>query len=212
MIFRLISLGIGLFSGISLAKAFAPDTTWQVIFSIFLSGMGMVISWLIQAGARSMFLRHRLDGVLAILAGILWLLLGKWAGEENVAIYVIVSQFLTGIFSAHGGRRTEAGTYLRNEILGLRQYLKRIPEEDLRRVTANNPDYYFTMLPYAMALGADGAFSRRFGQRKMPPCPYITVDGSDTMTARQWNFQIKQMVRILDDRQYKMLLQNLLGR
>lgn len=212
MIFRCISALIGAVAGYSLAAAFASDTVWQVILSIVLIPLGAVLSWLIQTGMRGIHLRHRLDLLIALGCSLVWLILGSFAGETNVAIYVIISQILAGLAAIHGGRRTEAGLQARNEILGLRKYLKSITPEELRRIMENNPDYYFTMVPCAMALGVDRAFSRQFREVQLSACPYLIVDGKTSMTARQWNERLRKVIQVMDDRQRKLVFQKIFGR
>lgn len=212
LIFRCISAGIGAAAGYSLAAAFAIDTAWQVILSILLIPLGVALSWEIQTGVRGIHLRYKQDLLIAAGCAVVWLILGSWAGELNVAVFVIVSQILAGLAAIHGSRRTEAGLQARNEILGLRKYLRSVTREELRRITQNNPDYYFTMVPHAIALGVDNAFARQFGEEKLPTCPYLEVDGRTHLTAQQWNVLLRQVVRILDDRQRKLVVQKLLGK
>ncbi len=212
MIFRGIAAGIGAVAGYSLAVAFATDTLWQVLLAILLVPLGAALSWLIQEGARGVRLRHRLDLLIGLGSCGLWLLLGSWSNEWAVAIFVIFSQALAGIAATHGGRRTEAGLQARSEILGLRRYLCTVTPAELARILENNPDYYFTMAPDAMALGVDGAFARQFGNREMPVCPYLQVGGKQDLTARQWNDHLRQVVRILDERQRKLFWEKIFGR
>lgn len=212
LIFRCIAAGIGAVAGYSLAVAFATDTVWQVILAILLVPFGAVSSWLIQTGVRGIHLRHRRDLLIGAGCCLIWVILGNWSGEGAVAIFVIVSQILAGFAALYGSRRTEAGLQARNEILGLRKYLKTITPEELRRILENNPDYYFTMVPYAMALGVDRAFARSFGEQPLSPCPYLQISGGATLTARQWNDRLRQVVRILDDRQRKLIWEKLFGR
>lgn len=212
MIFRCLVALIGAVAGYSLAAAFATDTVWKVVLSILLVPLGAVLSWLIQAGVRGIHLRYRLDLFIALGCALVWLILGNWAGEWNVSVFIIVIQFLAGLAAIHGSRRTEAGLQARNEILGLRRYLKTVHPEELRRIRQNNPDYYFTMAPYAMALGVDKAFARQFGEEKLSACPYLEVDGKANMSPRQWNDLLRQVVQVLDDRQRKFLLQKLTGK
>ena len=211
MIFRCLAALIGAVAGYSLAVAFATDTVWQVILSIFLVPLGAVMSWLIQSGARGIFLRHRLDLYIALGCCAVWLLLGIWAGEAGVAIFVILCQLLTGVGVIHGGRRTEAGLQVRNEIMGLRRYLRMMPHGELTRILENNPDYYFDMAPCAVALGVDGVFARQFGSQKLTACPYLEVNGSQNLTARQWNEHLRKVVWVLEERQRKLLWQKLFG-
>ena len=209
LIFRCIAAGIGAVAGYSLAVAFATDTVWQVILGIFLVPLGAVMSWLIQTGVRGIQLRYRLDLFIGAGCCLVWLILGNWSGEGAVAIFVIVSQILAGFAAIHGSRRTEAGLQARNEILGLRKYLSTITLGELQRILENNPDYYFAMAPYAMALGVDRAFARQFGDQPLSACPYLQINGGSTLSARQWNERLRQVVKVLDSRQRKLVWEKL---
>ncbi|MBE6947753.1 MAG: DUF2207 domain-containing protein [Ruminococcaceae bacterium] len=212
LIFRAISAGIGLFGGISLAKALVIDTTWQVTLSVCLGIMGVVLCWLIQSGAKGVLLRHRRAALVALVCCLAWVILGSIAGEGNVAIFVVISQLLTGIAVIHGGRRTEAGLQARNEVLGLRKYLKSLSAGEVQRISQSNPSYFFDMLPEAIALGVDGKFTRAFGAGRQPECFYLTVDGNASMTAQQWNKVFRQVMQVLSDRQYKKTIEKLFGK
>ena len=212
MIFRFIAAGIGAVAGYSLAIAFASDTVWQVLLAIALVPFGAVTAWLIQAGVRGIQLRHRLDLYMGIGSCVVWVILGNWAGETAVAMLVILSQALAGAAAFHGGRRTEEGLQGRNEVLGLRKYLKTINAEELRRILEHNPDYYFDMAPYAIALGVDKAFARQFGEQPLSSCPYLEGNGGVSLSARQWNDRLRQVVQVLDERQRKLFWEKLFGR
>lgn len=212
MIFRCIAAGIGAVAGYSLAVAFATDTVWQVLLAILLVPFGAVSSWLIQKGVRGVSLRHRLDLIIGVVCCFLWVILCNWSGEGAVAIFVIVSQILAGFAAIHGSRRTEAGLQARNEIFGLRKYLKSVTTNELRRIMEHNPDYYFAMVPYAMALGVDKIFARQFGEQPQAACPYLHLSDGGKLTARQWNDRLRQAVRILDDRQRKLIWEKIFGR
>jgi hypothetical protein len=212
LIFRCIAATIGAVAGSSLAAGFVTDTAWVVVLSIFLVPLGAASSWLIQTGVRGVQLRHRFDLMIAAGCSALWLLLGIAAGEWNVAIYVIVSQILAGFAAACGSRRTEAGLQVRGEILGLRKYLKTLSSADVRRIMENNPDYYFAMAPYAIALGVEKAFARQFRDAEQSPCPYLAVEGQKIKTAQQWNEQMHRVLNVLDMRQRKLPFERFLGK
>ena len=212
MIFRGIAAGIGAAAGYSLAIGFASDTVWQVLLAILLVPFGAVSSWMIQSGIRGVRLRHRLDLYMGIGCCVVWIILGNWAGETAVAMLVILSQTLAGVAALHGGRRTEEGLQGRNEVLGLRKYLKTIKPEELQRILENNPDYYFAMAPYAIALGVDKAFARQFGGQPLSACPYLEGNGGVSLSARQWNERLRQVVQVLDERQRKLFWEKIFGR
>jgi hypothetical protein len=206
-VFRFLAAGIGICSAFSLAAAFAADTAWRVVLTILLSVVGAAFSWQIQRGGRCLHLRHKRDLYLALVCAFLWMVLSNFVGELNVAIFVIVTQFLAGLSCAYGGRRTEAGMHFMGEVLGLRRYLKSVSTRELTEILRRNPDYYFALAPYAMALGVDRVFSRQFGSEKISPCPYLTVSHAAPATARQWNQLLREAISVLDERQKPVLLQ-----
>ncbi len=212
MIFRGIAACIGAVAGYSIAVAFSTDTLWQVLLAILLVPLGAATSWLIQEGARGIHLRHRMDMLIAGICCLVWLLLGGLSKEWAVALFVIFSQVLAGVAAVHGGRRTEAGLQARNEILGLHKYLRTVSPAELIRISENNPEYYFTMAPNAIALGVDGVFAKQFGNQKLTECPYLEVTGGNNRTARQWNDILRQVVKILDDRQRKLIWEKIFAR
>ncbi|MBE6958390.1 MAG: DUF2207 domain-containing protein [Ruminococcaceae bacterium] len=212
LIFRCLTTAIGAVAGYSLAIAFAYDTVWQVVLSVFLIPLGTALSWTIQDGVRGTLLRHRLDLLLGIFSCLVWLGLGIWAGEAGVAIFVVLIQVLSGFAAAHSGRRTEGGVQARNEILGLRKYLRTVTAEEVRPITEHNPDYYFDLLPDAIALGVDKHFAKQFKEQKMPVCPYLQVAGGTATTAKEWAQYLQQVVRQMDATRQKMRWKRIFNR
>ena len=205
MIFRGLSAGIGIFAGISLAAAFASDTAWRVVLSILLGCAGGAAAWLIQAGARCLHLRKKYALLIAAGCSILWFTLSRIAGEEGIAIFMILTQFLAGIASAYGGRRTEEGKQAMAEVLGLRRYLTKVTTAELRPILDRDPDYYFTLAPFAIALGVDRMFAHRFDDLQMEHCLYLSDDRHTPRTASGWNKLLREVVTVLDARQRRPL-------
>lgn len=212
LVFRFLAAGIGVFSGISLATAFATDTVWRVLVSLLLGALGGIVAWMIQLGVRGIHLRKKRDMLIALVLCLVWLIISNWAGEMVVAILLFVTQILAGLAGAYGGRRTPEGMQTMGEILGLRQYLKSLSMSEARTILQNNPDYFFAMIPYALALGVDRAFARQFGDAKLPACPYISGGRSSVMTARQWNELLRSVLQVLDERQKPVTLSKFLKR
>lgn len=205
MIFRVLSAGIGVFAGISLGSAFASDTTWRVILSLLLSVAGGAAAWLIQAGGRCLHLRKKYALLIAAGCSVVWFALSRIAGEEGIAIFLILTQFLSGVASAYGGRRTEYGRQTMAEVLGLRRYLRKVTTAELRRILLQDPDYYFALAPYAIALGVDKVFASAFDDLQMEDCLYLSDDRQTPKTAAQWNKLLREVVTVLDARQRRPL-------
>jgi hypothetical protein len=131
--------------------------------------------------------------ILGLIAGQVWIPLGCCVGE-----------FLFGYLAAYGGRRSDLGRHDASQVLGLRRYLKRLPKEDLSRLLANDPEYFFNMAPYALAMGVINPFSRAFGRRMMDQCPYLVTRVHGKRSAEEWAELIADTANLIDSKFRKM--------
>jgi hypothetical protein len=212
LVFRGIAAAIGFVAGISLAVAFATDTVWRVLLGIFMSLLGTAMSWQIQSAAAAMFLRKRRALILALCSTLLWMLLGGWSGQWPVAIFVLVTQWLAGFAAAFGGRRTETGKQILVDILGFRRYLVTVSGTTLRQNLERNPDYYYRIAPFALAMGVDRALAYRLGETRLPGCQWLTTGMDGHMTAGEWNQLLRSTVSALDERQLRLPLERITGK
>lgn len=203
-IFRWIACGVQLFCGVCFAMNFTGITALQWILAVVLGLAGAVTAWMIQDGMFRLHLRYKLPLILSLVIGVLWVLLGLWAGQWIMGLLSVLGQILAGIAAAYGGRRTDLGRQNGCQILGFRHYLKTVSKEDLNRIQANDPEYFYNTLPFAMALGVDKAFAKGFGRRKLPPCPYFHCGVHQRMTAEEWVDFLHEAAEILDSRQRQM--------
>lgn len=208
-LFRGISCGISLFSGICLAHNFTLNPTLQVVLSILLGAIGVVTAWVIQDGMYRLHIRGKMPILLAMVAILLWIILGICAGSGSwlVALLAVLAQILTGLASAYGGRRSDLGRHQAGLILGLRHYLGSISKEELARTQENDPDFFFRMLPHAIAMGVDTRFAKNFGDQKMPQCPYFAAREDRKRTAAEWALMLRKAADRMDARQRKMQLE-----
>ncbi len=211
-VFRALVAIIGILAGFSLATGFVRDTGWQIVLAIFLGIFTAVASWLIQTGAMHAFHRDKLRLLIGIGCGVLWFGLSLLADEWNTAIFVIPAQFLGGLMAAYGGRRTETGKQDMADLLGLRHHLKSMGSEDARQLIAINPDYYYTLAPYALALGVDRAFARQMGKSRLTECTYLTTGMDGHLTAREWNQLLRDTVDAMDLMHKRLPIDRLLGK
>lgn len=207
-VLRCLGAGIGACAGISLSTAFATDTVWQVVLGLLLVPLGAVTCWQLQIAPRALHLRRREPVTPMLGLTGLWLVLSIWAGEGNVAAFVLTMQLLIGLAGSYGGRRTEPGKQTMSQVLGLRRYLRKIDPQQIQQMLQSDPDYFFTMAPWAVALGIGKRFARSFGDRKISACPYLSGRATaNAVTARQWNELLRQVMDIMDERQKPALLQ-----
>lgn len=85
--------------------------------------------------------------------------------------------------------------------------MKHIPRPEAARLQKVNPEYFFRMAPYAIALGVDKSFAAAFGRRKIEQCPYFLTKVSGSRTAEDWMRLMNQAVAIMDDRYRRMQME-----
>lgn len=194
-VFRLLAAVSGMFAGITIAVNLSAGAGMQW-FLVFLLGLAALISsWQIQAWAVNLFVPDRRKLWLALILGAAWMGLGALAGHFGTGLGMIVIQLLAGFLMAIGGRRSPAGRMLMGEVLGLRRHLKSLSPEKLKAIMQNDPEYFHRMAPYALALGVDKAFAKRFGRQSIEDCPYIFTGVRGRMQANQWNNLMRQVLK-----------------
>ena len=205
---RIISCGVSLFCGICLAMNILSITVLQVLLAIILAVLGVITAWNIQEGIYRIHIRGKTPLYVGSACMLVWLLLGLLAGQFLIALLAVLMQILTGFLAAYGGRRSDLGRYSASQVLGLRHYLKHVSNQELRRLSDDNPDYFFDMLPYAIALGEDGSFAKQYGRIPLPECPYLTTDRKVKHTPEDWARYMRKVADMMDSRQRKMQLEN----
>lgn len=204
-IFRALGSGIGLFCGVCIAMNLTGILVLQILYAIMLGAFGVISAWKIQEGMYRIHIRGKIPLILCLALCLIWLLLGLLAGQILITLLAMVlAQLLVGLAAAYGGRRNEMGRQNASQILGLRHYLKKINKEELKRVLDNDPEFFYNMAPYAIAMGVDGEFAKRFGKRKMRPCPYFVSGIHGKYTAQEWAHAMREAADILDKRQRQM--------
>ena len=124
-----------------------------------------------------------------------------------MGLSVVAGQYLIGLMAAYGGRRSELGIAHAGDVLGLRQYLRKLDDKQVKRLLDNNPDYFFDMLPIAIALGVDTKFAKAFGKMIFPDCPYLLVTRNEKRTPTEWAYLIRKIADQMDKRQRKLELE-----
>ena len=210
-IFRALAALIGLFGGAGVGIAIGAGAALQWLLVILFAIIGLVLSWYIQRWAESLLLSNKKPMWVALALSGVFLLLSIVAGVFSIGFWTVISQLLAGLFAAFGGRRTEAGKQVMGEVLGLRRYLRKVSREDLQRILQSNPEYFFTMMPYALAMGVDRHFAKRFGKFQLPECPYMDAGTQARMTAYGWSERFRRLAEAMDSRRKKMWLERLMG-
>ena len=210
-VFRGLSALIGLFGGVTLAVSLSQGAALQPLVVFLLAVAGGISGWLIQSWAGGLLLYDKGRLRLSLACCGAWLLLGLIAGQFSVSLWMVAGLLTAGLLLAFGGRRTDLGRQIQSEVLGLRKYLRTVPKQELQRICAGNPEYFYSLMPYAMALGVGKAFAKRFGKARQPDCPYISIGKETYMTAVEWSKLMTQTVESMDARSRQMPMEKLIA-
>ena len=206
-IFRVLGCGISVFCGICYAMNIGKSNIIHTMLSIIFVIFGVVTAWAIQGGMYKIHVRGKIPLYVGAASGLLWILLGIVSGQWIMGLVVVAGQYLIGLLAAYGGRRSDLGKSYASQILGLRHYLKKLDAKKLERLLENNPDYFFDMLPLAIALGVDTRFAKAFGKMHLPDCHYLLVARDDKRTAAEWALIVRKIADRMDKRQRRLELE-----
>lgn len=207
-IFRFLAAGIGLFGGASLAVAMADGAALQGVLLVLLAVAGFLSGWYIQGIGAGLLLGESRKIKISLGISGAWLVIGLLAGDWNTALSMVVWLLLAGLLLCWGGRRTREGRQMLAQLLGLRRHLTRGKHKQLLE---NEPDYFFRMLPWAMALGCGKGFAKAFGKEKMENCTYLAADTPKAYTAAQWYGIFQETVKGMNHRGETLPLEKFFG-
>lgn len=208
-LFRILMAAAGLLSGTCFGILLGNMLDYGWVFMMVLSFVGLVCSWHIQAWPQGVFLHHRSRLLVAAVLCGLWLVLGVVIGKFSLALIAVLLQVVGGFLAAFGGRRTEDGRIAMGQILSLRRYLGKLTEKQIHQMCQENPEFFFNVAPYAIALGCDGTFARRFGKGRLPVCPYIQASTTRGLNAKQWSQLMRSILDGMTARQRRKPLDGL---
>lgn len=198
LLFRAFAAAMGLAGGISLGITLSAGAALQWFLVIVLAIAGGYSAWLIHRWALCLYGPDKKSLWIALGCCGGWILLGSLAEKVGLGFLMSICQLFFGLMAAFGGRRTEEGRQICQQLLGLRRYLRKADKQELARILENDPDYFHTLAPYAVALGADEAFARRFGKTRLPESPYLTTGSQNTLTALEWSSLLRRTVSIMN--------------
>ncbi|MBN2559105.1 MAG: DUF2207 domain-containing protein, partial [Clostridia bacterium] len=85
------------------------------------------------------------------------------------ALRTALATFTLLAFSAAIIKRTEFGHGLLEHLLGLRNFIKEAEMDKLKQMIDKDPEYFYSILPYAIVLGLENSWARKFEGITMPP-------------------------------------------
>ena len=196
-LFRAFAATMGLFGGVSLGISLSAGAALQWFWVIVLAAAGGYSALLIHRWALCLFRSDKRCLWTALGCCGSWILLGSLAGKFWLGFLMSICQLFFGLMATFGGLRTEEGRQVCQQILGLRRYLRKADKQELTRIREKDPDYFHTLAPYAVALGADEAFARQFGKLRLPESPYLTTGSQNALTALEWSSLLRRTVALM---------------
>ncbi len=187
----------GVQMGLDLGMGVGTKTVFALLLAIF----SAAICYFIQSGGKCLPLRDKSPLLLCLGCGVLWAALGLLTGHLMMAICMVLMQFVAGVAAAYGGKRSSLGVHALSQIRGLRKHLRKAKTSELQVQMGKNPNYFYELAPYALAMGLDRKFARSFGKTPLPENGFLDVGTNRPMTATQWASELRYAADILNKRQ-----------
>ncbi len=199
-----------LFVGVGLGISMVTGSVLQWFLGVLFGALALFSGMRMQRFCEGIFLRKRRYTYESLIHIGIWLLISLLVGQFGLGAGLVSAQLLCSFLLYFGGRRTEDGRYSMGQVLGLRRYLRSIRADELDRIITAQPDFYHTVAPMAIALGVDRSFARRFGSRRLPSCPYITLNTDVHFSATDWCQKMAAIVSRMEERQRQLTLEKIL--
>ena len=193
-IFRGLIAATGLLCGTCFGIILGNMLDYGWMFMMILSAVGLACSWQIQFWPEGLFLHRSSRLWTAAALCVLWLVLGIVIEQFPLALLAVSTQAIGGFLAFFGGRRTEEGRNAIGQVLSLRHHLYKLTHSEIQKLSHDNPEVFFDLAPYAIALGCGRTLARHFGKGRLPACPYLLVPNSNGLTALQWHQMIRHVL------------------
>ncbi len=211
-IFRILAGVAGALSGVCLAVQTGGSSGLQTLLGILFGGLCGLFSYFIQAGGRCIPLRDKSPLLVGFGCSVVWLALGVLTGQLGQTLAMVVFQYISGIAAAYGGQRTERGKRCLAELRSLRRFMIATPAGDLQRMLQGNPNYFYELAPYALAMGVDKKFARKFGREPLVESGFIFTDSHRELNASQTAQLMRQAADTLNALQKRLPYERLRGK
>ena len=210
-IVRVLSVAAGICSGVLLSQGVYTAGAGTVFLALGMAVVTGLLSYCIQSSTKCLSLGNKLPIWMGIFCVAVYLVVGYLMNSLMLALMMVAYESVMGLLAAIGGRRSEVGKQYVAQIRGLRSHLTQASVFDMQLCLDKNPAYFFELMPYALALGVEKRFARRFGKVTVPECSYLTAPIRGELTPAQWAGLLRQVADRLNRRarrlKYEQLLQ-----
>ncbi|MEA5030918.1 MAG: DUF2207 domain-containing protein, partial [Sphaerochaeta sp.] len=148
----------------------------------------MMRSWHIRKAVGKLFWPLVFLFVLAF--GWIFLVVAGWIVDAPMddilfgATLVMLANAPMGFLAIVTKQRSDFGRRRLEEVLGFRDFIEKVEMDDLKRMIDSDPNYYYHMLSFAIVLGLEKRWAKKFDSITLePPSWYV---GSHTV----WNAMV----------------------
>lgn len=187
------------------------DTLFIFIFSFIVFGMMFILSFSRQASKT--FSKQKISGLKLSLSIALLLVITYFIYQKSQSILSILSfpWMMAGILcttlpillSSRFSVASQYFTLVAPNLLGFKDFIEKAELDQLQKLSLENPEYYYDVIPYAMVFGLSDIWTKKFTNIPLSrPDWYDTYD-SDPYTSYFY-------YRMLTRRMYEPIHENLL--
>ena len=159
---------------------------------------GAFLSLLIARIWRFFYLGNIPGMVLSAACALVLLVASQLSGSGLPMLAATVMSFLCGYLTLHGGRRTELGTQLISQSLGFRKGLEKLSTRHMEMRLSRDGQYFYKLLPYAMAIGMGPELARHLGDTEMEPCEWYVTRVPAARTGLEFYNQLRPALEMLE--------------
>ena len=120
--------------------------------------------------------------------------LGKVMNERADILQIILSvgcSTMIALLGAITDRRTKYGDEILEETLGYREFIDKVEIDQLKMMIESDPDFYYRTLSYAVVLGLENTWAKKFKDIPLQQPEWMT--GSGVVDAIFWSHLIRSM-------------------
>ncbi len=198
LLLRILASGVSFCAGMALGSDLIGHGLWRLVVMGSLGMAFVVLGWISQSGMRRIHLMDRTPLGISLAASAVMMVAGLLCGKPVYGVLAGLWNPIMGIAAAYGGHRSTNGQRMYTGILGLRRHMKLAQPQELTRFLRANPDYFYELAPYALALGVDRTFAQKFDQLKLPSCEWLMADRRVAKSASDWNLMLREAVTTMN--------------
>jgi uncharacterized membrane protein len=94
-------------------------------------------------------------------------------------VIALIASYVTMFFNAYLSKRTPYGTEMLGKIRGFKTFLETAEKERLETLVAENPQYFYDILPYTYVLSVSDVWMKKFESITVEPPNWCRNSGFD---------------------------------